>query len=481
MLSRYLKRSILLLALGSVHSLFGGNQTVDLSPILPADGLPFSIQIQLASFQLPNGFQSGVSANYGGKWLFLAGRTNGLHDFLSLPTNFPPQMQNRTVYVVDPVTQTVYSRSLTDLTSGLTQAQVDLLSVTSPQSHQSDATLYMTGGYGVDQASGQFSTKNVLSAINIPGLMHWVTNPSPGETAAEYIRQISHPIFQVTGGYMTQIEDEPMLLVFGQNFVGFYLDTTQDGYYTKEVRRFRIIDDGTQLGIDVKSSKPGMQDPNYRRRDLNVVPVISRKHGKNVQSLVALSGVFTPGQEGGAWTVPVEITKKGEPSMRKPTSKKAFKQAMNNYVSATVELYSKDSKDMYIILLGGLTIGTVTNGVYSVDPNNFIPFTNQVTTVKIDKHDVYSQYLMNAEYPVIPSTASNPGNPLLFGTGAEFMRIDGLPQYNNHVIKYDDLGTEPVILGYVVGGIQSTLPNTNFMTDSSASPYIFMVTLVPSN
>ena len=33
------------------------------------------------------------------------------------------------------------------------------------------------------------------------------------------------------------------------------------------------------------------------------------------------------------------------------------------------------------------------------------------------------------------------------------------------------------MIGYIVGGIMSTLPNTNVRSDTAASPYIFKVTL----
>jgi hypothetical protein len=55
-----------------------------------------------------------------------------------------------------------------------------------------------------------------------------------------------------------------------------------------------------------------------------------------------------------------------------------------------------------------------------------------------------------------------------------------LRTYKNGVLKYDTLGSDPIVVGYIIGGIQSTLPNTNFSTDTAASPYIFKVTLVPT-
>ena len=48
----------------------------------------------------------------------------------------------------------------------------------------------------------------------------------------------------------------------------------------------------------------------------------------------------------------------------------------------------------------------------------------------------------------------------------------------NGVLNLDNI-RQPTVIGHVVGGIMSTLPNTNDQTDSAASPYIFTVTLIP--
>ena len=224
-----------------------------------------------------------------------------MHDFNDDDNNFPPRKQNTTVYVVDPARQTVSSKSLADPRSGLTQRQIDLLSVTSPQAYQVGATLYMTGGYGVDTATGQFSTKDALTAIYVPGLMHWVEEVVANETAAQYIRQIFDPIFQVTGGYMTQAPRNLTLLIFGQNFEGFYVPSSS-GVYTQQVRRFRIVGRRDHPVVLSKAhvdtlSTPIPPDPNYRRRDLNVVPVVTATRGLPVSSWVALSGVLhAPGR-----------------------------------------------------------------------------------------------------------------------------------------------------------------------------------------
>ncbi|CDR35253.1 hypothetical protein [Criblamydia sequanensis] len=471
-------RNILLTALLiTLASLYGDNQTSTLSPVLPQTPLPFNVNIELANLTLPNGWHSGSFGTWDGKVLLFAGRTNGLHGFDDDPNvnNFPPSQQNTMVYVIDFASQTIWQRSLYDPASGLTQAQIDTLSVTSPQCYQSGHTLYMTGGYGIDTATGTMGTKPVLSALDIPGIVQWVIEPK-SRTFAKYLRQTTHPLVQVTGGEMFQLgPHQPTLLIFGQNFTGEYRDNS-NGQYTRQVRSFHILDDGKHIYVAPSEEEP-LINPAYRRRDLNVVPIMYQGKGKSKPrpGYLALSGVFT--ETSGIWTVPVFISPQGKSLMPDPEDPNTFKQAMNNYACANVGLFSENSKDMYIVLFGGITYGYFENGVFQTDSE--IPFTNEVTTIKMNRRGVFTQYLMDNQYPTIPSTFTNPGNPLLFGAGAQFIRNESLPIYQNGVLAFDKLRDGPIVIGYIVGGIQSTLPNTETNADSAASPYLFLVTLSP--
>jgi len=464
----WLRTFVFATALGWTSWAVAENQTGTVSPILSSNGVPFTIQIEQAGFSLPSGLQSYVLGTNGGKWLLLAGRINGLHGF-NPNNNFPADTQNTMVFVVDPNLQTVATRSLTNQQSGLTQAQIDLLSVTAAQSYQSSNTLYITGGYGIDTATSNFTTKAALTAIDVPGLMHWVVNPTNSETAAQYIRQVFDPMFQITGGVMVEVFPQHALLVLGQDFSGTNLFV--DGTYSEQIRRFRIIDKESRFSFVAQKTKRASPPPNYRRANLNVVPII--EHGR--QGFVAFSGTFT--ETFGAWTLPIEIKRNGSSSMGGPTW--TFAQGMNNWTCPTLELYSRKAGNSYTVLMGGISYGFFAGGVFQTDSE--LPFINQVTTIKRDPTGVFSQYLMDAEYPVILSTGSNPGNQLLFGANATLIPVAGLPAYKNGVLKYDALGSSPIVVGYIVGGIQSTLPNTNVSTDSAASPYIFKVTLVPTH
>jgi hypothetical protein len=477
------------------------------------------VTIEQADFTLPAGLHSFAYAVYEGEWLLIAGRTNGLHDVDNTDPSvnpFPPSQQNTVVYVVNPKKKATYYRSLYDLSSKLSQAQIDLLSATNTLFYfaQSTNTLYIAGGYGLDTASNTMGTKPALTAIDVPNLIKWVKNPGKSKSAAKCVRTTFNPIFQVAGGVMLQSDEhQPFLLAFGQNFSGSYTTGT-NGTYSQQVRPVQILDDGASLFA--QSYPQPVPLPEYRRRDLNVVPIV-KKNGKSLsQAFTALSGVFTTvavSDTPGAWTVPIEIDPDGSSRMLDANSPNTFAQAMNNYSCANMGLYSIKHNKMYTLLFGGISASLFSDGsncntdsnpqcncctAWVPAPGNIftpccnLPFSNDVTTVEIDEHGVYRQYMMSGTYPIInsyPPVCS--GFPVMtcagdflqtiyfFGTNAAFIPTDGIPTFSNGVIALDKLSKKPVFVGYIIGGIASTVTDTNCTTDSQSSPYVFKVTISP--
>ncbi len=477
----------LFLSLLAIFSLFGDNQTAVVFFPQPETSLPFRLSIQQAPFSLPAGLQTYVVGRHKDEFLLLAGRTYGLHGFLG--DTFPVSSQNTVVYVINFSTGAIASRSLTDASAGLTQEQIDQLSVTNAEYFQGDGskTLYMVGGYGINSATGAHDTKSVLTAIDVPNLIKWVKGDPKAKTAAKCFRQVSDPLLQVTGGALYQANPhQPNLLVFGQNFNIDYINTNVNGIYTHQVRQFQIIDSGKDLLVQNYDQPTPL--PPYRRRDLNVVPIMKKRGPSLEQAYVAFGGVFTPGNNFGAWTIPINIAPTGSSQMLDPSDPNVFAQGMNNYSCPTIGLYSQKTDDMYNLFFGGISfLYSINGGFYNPGGSFFedfeLGFTNDVTTIQIDSKGEFTQYFMSATFPAItPTFGTAPGPVLLFGANADFFPADHLPLYPNGVIALDKLGSDPILLGYIVGGIESSMAETDSETgnvDTHASSYIFTVTLIP--
>jgi hypothetical protein len=430
------------------------------------------VELSLVDFgqtALPT-LHSVARATYDGQWVMVAGRTNGMHSVNSLDftglTAFPPSSQNREIWVVDPATKQAWHRSLEDPASGLTQAQVDTLTASNPQSLQDGDRLYMVGGYTYDRTETQFRTLDTLTAFDLPGLVDWAKGGAG--TAAQHIRQTTDPALQVTGGALHEIDGRAHL-VFGHNFNRAYTPYAT-GVYTNQVRSFDIVDDGTSLSIANLSSSA--TNSAFRRRDLNVLPSISREAGGNLEEgLIALSGVFTFSD--GAWTVPVEIDAQGQPTMADPAAADTFKQAMNNYTSANVGLYSAAEGAMHMLLFGGISLNQIDRATGLATRDDNMPYSNQMSDVVRSDDGHYSQHLLSEDFPLLTDPS---GKVLRFGTNAEFFAAPGLTAFANGVLDLDAI-TEPTTIGYLYGGIVADNGNGG---KTAASDLVFEVKLYPT-
>lgn len=446
------------------------HQTTDFSPVLKDGSLPYRITLREYDFgpsELPT-LHSFAAGHYDGKWVVLAGRTNGLHGFESNPfENFPPEYQNQEVWVIDPVNKTSWRRDLTGPTGGLTDDQIKSITPTNTQFYQRGDTVYMSGGYGhtSDDPNGNAlnSTFNTLTAFDLPGLVDWVQNDSG--LAADHIRQLEDERMRVTGGAMYEINGRTYL-TFGQDY-GVNYSLSINGEYTHQVRSFDIVDDGTDLSIANYSAVGDPDsDPSFRRRDLNVYPVITPDGVGGVQQgITVLSGVFTPSF--GIWSYPIEVDSAGN-----VTEVTSFSQAMNNYHSAKLGMFSELSGEMHEVLMGGITLKYFDEATESFVQDNRMPFTSQMTAVVVDPNRNYEQHLLGA----FPEILDGEDNLLRFGANAEFFLAEGVATFENGVINMDELADETT-LGYVYGGIVSNAPHVRNVPEaiSGASDRVFEV------
>jgi hypothetical protein len=103
------------------------HQTSTFTPIQTAVGLPYRVLLRpydMGAAPLP-GLHSYAAGKYDGKWVLLAGRTNGVHDLDQTgEQSFPEESQNRDVWVIDPVAKQSWHRSLGDPVRGGHRSQL---------------------------------------------------------------------------------------------------------------------------------------------------------------------------------------------------------------------------------------------------------------------------------------------------------------------------------------------------------------------
>ena len=415
--------------------------------------LPYSLRIDAVSLPSVPSIQSAVYAQSGGKWLIFGGRTNGMHGFNPDGlANFPPLFQNNDIIVIDPATGQTWTRAWS--TTGLPASVTDSLSASNQEHEQLGDRLYAVGGYSYDSVTGQFRTYDTLTALSVSGLINAVINN--GDVASQ-LRQIHDSRFRVTGGEMSAIGTRTYL-VFGQDFEGGYNGSNADfvQIYSDEVRSFRIVDNGRTLGI---AGYQAQRDPvNFRRRDYNLAPTILPS---GQPGLTAFGGVFTPA--GNGYRYPIVIGHDGTARVNSH-----YQQFFNQYTAANIPLYDARTRSMATIFFGGISLYNYDFSTGTLTSDTELPFVNDVTSF-VQRGDGSTQEF------IMPSQL-----PALLGTEAAFFASPGLPTYSNGVVKLNKL-QGPTTLGYIYGGIYSTVPNTTDpQSQTTSSNLVFKVTLTPN-
>lgn len=415
---------------------------------LHAQPSPFQLSLEPLSITGLPGMQAFAYGQHEGKWLLLGGRLDGLHRRQPWAT-FDVAGQNPMLTVADPVSQQVWSTPI----SSLPVSVQEQLRSTNMEFHQEGNFLYLIGGYGYSNTMGDHVTFPYLTAIDVPMVISAILNGNPVNAG---FRQITDEAFAVTGGYLNKVYNT-WYITGGQRFEGRYNPMNNPTFtqtYTNSIRKFRLDDDGSTISI---THLPTMTDSvNLHRRDYNVVHQIL-PNGQ--EGLTAFSGVFQASVD-----LPylncVNIDSNGY------TVNNDFAQYYNHYHCANVPIYSQNSNEMHTVFFGGIAQYYDSLGI--LVQNNNVPFVNTIARVTRTADGTMAEYKL-------PVTM-----PALLGAGSEFIPVEGLPVFNNHVLKLDDLG-DTTLIGYVYGGIQSTAPNIFWINDgsqSTASPEIFKVFLL---
>lgn len=409
-------------------------------------GSPFQLELQSHPINGMPALHSYSFATWQGKWLLMGGRTNGLHSFQP-PFAFPTANQNSRIYVIDPASGQVWS----DTVSSLASSVRDHITSSNQQFCQVNDKLIITGGYGYSLAAAGMITFPQITVVDIPTLILSVQNQQNISGAFAFV---SDQRMAVTGGHMFYA-DSCYYLVFGHRFDGRYNPHNGPSFtqtYTNAIRSFRLQDSSGSL--TVSQFNEFTDSLNFHRRDYNLVPQI---YPGGIQGYTGLTGVFQYTADL-PWLNSVDIVNGNA------VVNNNFQQLLNQYHTASFTLYDSITELCHSVFFGGISqYYPDVNGQLILD--SLVPFVKTISYLERGPSSVQEGWL-------------NIQMPGYLGSSAEFIPSD-LPSYPNGVIRKHDLDTGDILLGYIVGGIESSQPNI-FMQASGnswASPNVYKVIL----
>jgi hypothetical protein len=417
-----------------------------------AQPLNFAVDWQELSWPNVPAIHSFACAAHDGKWLFIGGRTNGLHGFHP-PLAFPNSGRNAQVTVFDPASGQRWDAAL----SGLPDSLREPLSSSNMQFHQDADRLYIVGGYGWQTAAANFVTFPTLTAVDVPALMQAVIQGAPIDG---HFRQVQDSALAVCGGHLGKV-DSTYLLVFGHRFDGIYNRSDTTGFhvqaYTHAVRRFRVRDDGQTLSLALL---PASADTaRYRRRDYNLVPqvFVDGSHGYR-----AFSGVFQKGLRI-PYFFPVNVHASVDSVVP------GFYQHLASYHCAVLPIHDAAQQAMSTVFFGGEAMYLPgLNGQLIED--SLIPFVKTVSVVR---------FQANGQADELALADTLPG---FLGSNSQFFPAPGLVAFSpDGILDLNQLSGRTLV-GYVMGGIESPLDHINLIDPamSTASARVFAIYVDPA-
>lgn len=406
------------------------------------------------------GLHSAAFGEAGGKWLFIGGRTNGFHTMFGPDRQFPQSTANDNIWVIDPVAATTASLKIPS-----SWALRDNLMANNMGYVQVDDLLYFVGGYGSQSDTGPSNyTYNTCIGINVPSMIAAVENGDATAAEAAISFVLEDDALRVCGGELETLHGD-LYMVFGQNYPRAY--DGQDGDYTESILQFRV-NQGDSPTLEIVNSYTYDGEGNeFHRRDLNAL------HGiiDGQEAIIAWSGVFTEGQ--GAYLHPILITPSGSGvATRVDTS---FTQKANLYKSGAVIQYDPNTKVLYTSMLGGITDYFYDEGTGEIIPSNDLPITEQlpfstlINTIVMTPDGKYQEYMQ----------APPEGMPTYLGSNGQFIPLADMVFYHEIIDHSKVSQTEPTMIGWYVGGIESTGPQSGNGVVTKANDVLYEVYVEP--
>lgn len=411
----------------------------------------FQFRVELNPVTVPNlpGIHSFAFAQHNGKWLVIGGRLDGIH--ARQPFNaFPENQNNKNVYVIDYQNEIFWSASLDVLPTPI----YEQMQSTNINFYQDADTLYLIGGYAYSSTAQDHITFPKLTSIQVSDVMDAVINA--GDISPSF-KQIEDEAFAITGGQMGKLDDK-IIVVGGHRFDGRYNPMGHSTYvqtYTNAIRTFKINNSGNQLSF---SNFSQVIDPvHLRRRDFNLLPQIfeNGQFGYTISSGVFQETVDLP------FLYPVNINSKGYSPITD------FNQYLSNYHCSKVVLHDEANNQIHNLFFGGISQYYYENNQLTQD--ELVPFVKTISRVSRFSDGSLAEFKLPVEMPGLK------------GASSEFILNQKLPHHSNEIIKLNEINSDTILIGYILGGIESTSKNpfsNNESQTTIADPSIYSVTLI---
>lgn len=406
--------------------------------------VPFSVEIAERTAAEAPALHSAAVGAWEGRWLFVGGRTDGLHGFGSSP--FPVSGQNDEAVVYDPALDRRWAAPLASLPDPVAAA----LRATNAQFHQDGATLYVVGGYGYDPQARENRTFPTLTALDVPGVIDAVV---AGRSLAPHVRQITDERLAVTGGHLLPL-DGRYHLPGGHRFDGIYLSGHAPRQrYTDAVRSFVLVDDGAALAVEAFAEV--RDEGALHRRDGNAAGV---RYADGTDGLALYGGVFNPADL--PYKTPVYVGAGGV------VEERGFEQRIGHYTCPVLPVYDAATGAMHTVFFGGMGQDYVDAATGAWVSDAYLPFIDDVAVTTRGADGAMAETVLPLRMPGF------------VGTNAAFIPADGVARTATGVVLLAALHGRTLV-GYVHGGIEATgrHPGAFGQGTSFASARVFEVYL----
>jgi hypothetical protein len=388
---------------------------------------PYEVNIRPITINGLDGHHSFAIGNYQYSYLLVGGRRDGIH--ARQPFNaFPKQFNNTDLVVIDVIDKTTLYYPLKKLPLNLQEH----LQSSNMNFIQVGNLLLIIGGYAYSGKAKDHITFPYLTIIHLRETIEAIKsnkNPSP------FIQQVKDERMAVTGGQLA-LMDSTFYLIGGHRFDGRYNPMDNPTFvqtYSDEIASFKI--ETSTKKISITNYKQTKDIIHLRRRDFNL---LSRIDANGAVRFTISAGVFQL-QIDAPFTYPIDIESE---QVYYPHTE--FTQYLSSYHSAKASFYSKKDHTNTTLFFGGLSQFYWRNDSLIYDEE--VPFVKTLSILHRNQNNQFSEYGLAQEMPAY------------LGTSAEFLPHPSLPAKQN-VLFTDAFQTDTVLIGYLLGGIESNSRN----------------------